>query len=67
VKEIIEYTCSKSLVYYAPYRKNESSSTRILLDISKAQKVLEYYPIISFKEGLEQTVSWLKENYDWYK
>lgn len=67
VKEIIEYTGSKSSVYYAPYRKNESSSTRILLDISKAQKVLEYNPIISFKVGLELTVRWLKENPDWYK
>jgi len=67
VKEIIDYTRSESSVCHVPYRKNESSATRILLDISKARKVLGYAPIISYKEGLERTVEWLKENPDLYK
>jgi nucleoside-diphosphate-sugar epimerase len=62
VKEIIEFTQSKSPVYYSPYRKNETTATRILLDISKARKVLDYEPIVPFKEGLERTVNWLKNS-----
>jgi UDP-glucose 4-epimerase len=42
VKEIIEFTQSKSPIYYSPYRKNETDATRMLLDISKARKVLDY-------------------------
>ena len=60
VKEIIEFTQSKSPIYYSPYRENETSPTRILLDISKAKKVLGYEPAVLFKEGLERTVNWLK-------
>ncbi len=60
VKEIIEFTQSKSPIYYSPYRENETSTTRILLDISKANKVLGYESVVSFKEGLERTVNWLK-------
>jgi nucleoside-diphosphate-sugar epimerase len=60
VKEIIEFTKSKSPVYYSPYRKNETAATRMLLDISKARQVLDYDPVVSFKEGLERTVNWLE-------
>jgi len=31
-------------------------------DISKAQERLNYKPLITFKEGLEKTLSWYKEN-----
>jgi nucleoside-diphosphate-sugar epimerase len=64
VKEIIEFTQSKSPVYYCPYRENETAATRILLDISKARKVLGYEPVVSYKEGLERTINWLKNVID---
>jgi nucleoside-diphosphate-sugar epimerase len=61
-KEIIEFTKSKSTIYYSSYRRNERDATRILLDISKARKVLGYQPVVSFKEGLERTINWLKNS-----
>lgn len=33
VKEIIEFTQSKSPIYYSTYRENETAETRMLLDI----------------------------------
>lgn len=60
VKEIIEFTNSKSPICYYPYRENETAATRILLDNSKARKVLGYEPVVSFIEGLERTINWLK-------
>lgn len=33
-----------------------------LADISKAEKLLGYYPKYNFKEGLEYTIDWYKEN-----
>ena len=60
VKEIIEFTQSTSPIYYSPYRQDETSTTRILLDISKANRVLGYEPVVSFKEGLERIVNWLR-------
>lgn len=31
-------------------------------DITKAKELLNYKPLITFKEGLEKTISWYKEN-----
>ncbi|HEX2231573.1 MAG TPA: GDP-mannose 4,6-dehydratase [Nitrososphaeraceae archaeon] len=64
VKEIIEFTQSKSPIYHSPYRVDETAATRVLLDISKANNVLGYEPIVSFKEGLERTANWLKDQID---
>jgi len=60
VDDIIEFSQSKSPIRYSPYRENETSTTRLVLDISKANKVLGYEPVVSFKEGLERTVNWLR-------
>lgn len=35
-----------------------------LADISKAEKLLQYQPLISVKEGLRATFNWYKENID---
>lgn len=34
-----------------------------LADISKAEKLLGYRPMVDLKEGLRRTVSWMKESY----
>jgi nucleoside-diphosphate-sugar epimerase len=64
VKQIIEFTQSKSPICYSTYRENETAETRMLLDISKANKVLGYKPVISFEEELERTVNWLRNQID---
>jgi len=40
---------------------------RYSVDISKAQRELGYKPSIGFKDGIQQTVSWYRENRDWWE
>lgn len=40
---------------------------RYLLDSSKIRKELHWYPKISFKEGIKQTIRWYKENRAWWE
>jgi dTDP-glucose 4,6-dehydratase len=34
----------------------------LICDNKKAQKLLSWKPEVSFREGLEQTITWAKEN-----
>ena len=36
-------------------------------DIGKAERVLEWRPQVSFKDGVAQSVAWYQENRDWAK
>jgi dTDP-glucose 4,6-dehydratase len=40
---------------------------RYAIDFSKAKNELNWEPLISFKQGLEQTIEWYKNNEAWYK
>ena len=40
---------------------------RYSLNFNKALKELSYKPKISFKAGLSETISWYKENTNWWK
>jgi len=40
---------------------------RTFADISKAKKLIGYYPKTSFKEGIERFIKWYKENIKLYK
>ncbi|MHA1679833.1 MAG: dTDP-glucose 4,6-dehydratase [Promethearchaeota archaeon] len=40
---------------------------RYAINYSKAKRELNWEPRVSFKNGLEKTVNWYKENYDWVK
>ncbi|MFZ4648152.1 MAG: dTDP-glucose 4,6-dehydratase [Patescibacteria group bacterium] len=40
---------------------------RYAIDYSKAEKELNWHPLISFEEGLRKTVDWYKNNQDWWK
>lgn len=62
VKTVITLTKSKSkiLVGKIPERKYESSEW--LLDISKAEKLLNWYPKISLEKGLREIIEYHKSN-----
>jgi nucleoside-diphosphate-sugar epimerase len=36
-------------------------------DISKARKLLGWEPSVSLEEGIENTVKWFKDNWDWLR
>jgi UDP-glucose 4-epimerase len=62
VERIATIAESKSEIRYVAYRKNEGPETRISLDITKAEKILGYAPVVGFQEGLARTVDWLSKN-----
>ena len=51
-------TISNCWIEYLPQRPGEEG-LRVVLDISRAQQILEYRPKVSFQEGLERIISWL--------
>lgn len=40
---------------------------RYALDISKAERELDWSPEVSFEEGMNQTIKWYKENEEWWR
>lgn len=53
-------TDSKSIVQFVPQRPGEQN-LRVVLDITRAQEVLDYRPMVSFQEGLERMAVWLTD------
>jgi dTDP-glucose 4,6-dehydratase len=40
---------------------------RYAIDFSKATKELGWEPLVSFEEGIDQTIKWYKDHENWYK
>lgn len=55
----------ESWIEYVPDRKGHD--LRYSVDISKARKELGYHPLVSFKQGIFETISWYRENRDWWE
>jgi len=49
------------------FRPSKSEVMRLCCDNSKAKKLLNWEPKINLKEGLNRTISWIKENRELYK
>ncbi len=45
-------------------RRNWDAKTKLLSSIEKAQKLLDYQPQVSFKEGLKKTHNWFVDNWE---
>lgn len=60
VKLISEYIGVEAKPTYDSARKGDIMHTRA--DISKAEKVLGYKPLVDFAEGLKRTVEWYKNH-----
>lgn len=58
-----ELTGNPEGIAYAA-RRNWDAKTRLLSSIQKAQKILNYNPKTTFKDGLKKTHSWFVENWD---
>ena len=48
---------------YIPMRKWDTKK-RLLASIDKARDLLGYEPKTSFREGMEKTVKWFKDNWE---
>ncbi|MBC7101485.1 NAD-dependent epimerase/dehydratase family protein [Methanothermobacter tenebrarum] len=60
---INELTGNKAGIVYKP-RREWDAKTRLLSSIEKAKKLLDYKPKTTFREGLEKTYQWFKENWE---
>jgi len=66
VIQIIEkYLNKKAIVEYKPFHKADLKET--WADIKKADKILNWKPVISLEEGLKKCVDWYLENKSWLK
>ncbi|MHA1974831.1 MAG: NAD-dependent epimerase/dehydratase family protein [Candidatus Hodarchaeales archaeon] len=62
-KWINELTENPSGIVYKE-RRSWDKKNRLLSDITKAKKILDYEPKTDFKEGLEYTYNWFTENWE---
>lgn len=60
---INELTGNKVGIIYRP-RRDWDKKSRLLSSIEKARRILRYKPSMKFKEGLEYTYNWFKNNWD---
>jgi len=65
ISKIEEYLGKKAKIEYKPFHKADLKET--WADITKAEKILNWKPKITFEEGLKRTIEWYLENKDWLK
>jgi UDP-glucose 4-epimerase len=65
-KWINEITGNDAGILYKE-KRNWDKKTRLLASIEKAQKILDYEPLMDFREGLEHVYEWFIENWQHIK
>ncbi len=64
--ELIErFTGKRAEINFSEFHRADMKET--WADITKAGKLLDWKPKVSLEEGIERTVRWFKENWDWVK
>lgn len=62
-KLVNETTCNKTDLIFLPRRKWDTKP-RLLASIEKAQKLINYHPMVEFKEGFMKNIEWFKDNWE---
>lgn len=62
-QKIIELTGSKSKIIHRKMRRGEPEISVTLADPAPARQLLDFYPQVSFEEGMKRTISWYRKNY----
>ncbi|MCX8084996.1 MAG: NAD-dependent epimerase/dehydratase family protein [Calditerrivibrio sp.] len=60
---VIETTGNRSGLIFKERRKWDTKP-RLLASISKAEELINYKPIIDFKDGFNKNIEWFKDNWD---
>jgi len=62
-KLVNETTGNKADLIYKPKRKWDTKP-RLLASIEKAQKLINYRPMVDFKDGFMKNIEWFRDNWD---
>lgn len=62
-KLVNKTTGNKADLIYMPRRKWDTKP-RLLASISKAQKLIDYHPMVEFKDGFMKNIEWFKDNWE---
>lgn len=62
---IEKYTDKKAIIEYLPSFPEDMEST--YADIDKAKNILHWKPATSLEEGIQNTVNWMYDNWEWVK
>ena len=65
IQLIEKYVGKKAQFEYKEFHKADMKAT--WADIEKAQKLLGWQPQVSLEEGIQRTVEWTKDNWEWVK
>jgi len=65
INKIEEYLGKKAIINNKPFHKADIKET--WADISKADKILDWRPVIDFNDGLKRCVDWFLNNIEWVK
>jgi len=65
IKLIEKYTGEKANLVHGEFHKADMKAT--WADLEKAKNLLGWEPEIPLEQGIEKTVEWTKENWDWLK
>jgi nucleoside-diphosphate-sugar epimerase len=58
-----ETTNNKADLIYKPKRKWDTKP-RLLASIEKAQRLINYHPMIEFKDGFMKNIEWFRDNWE---
>jgi dTDP-glucose 4,6-dehydratase len=62
INELAKRICkSDEMIEYVPHHHPEAEIQRLVCDYSKAKKILRWEPMHDLKEGIQKTVSWVRE------
>lgn len=62
-QKIIKLTGSKSKIIHKKMRRGEPEMSVTLANPADVKQYLDFYPQISFEEGMKQTIAWYRKNY----
>lgn len=66
-QKIIKMVGSKSKIVYKEMREGEPEMSITLANPAHVRQLLDFYPQISFEQGMKSTIDWYKKNYKNYE
>lgn len=62
-EKVIKMVGSSSEIVYQPMRRGEPEISVTLANPAPVRQLLDFYPEVSFEDGMKSTIEWYRENY----